>query len=376
MLISRINNDISIGQFEQGVRQFVNETVDAYWDLYFSYRNFESAKIARDTALETWNTVKARFDNDLPGGEADKESQAREQYYLFQQQVVAALNGDAPAGVIGILQAEANLRRLIGLPQTDGRLLQPTDSPMSVKTVYDWDALVNVALDRRVEIRQQLWRVKRTELQLLASRNFLLPRLDAVATYRNNGFGDDLIGGGGRFSSVLSDQASGDHNEWELGLQLNVPLGYRQASAGVRSSQLQLQRERAILDEQEKQVIHDLGTAIRQTEQYHSAVENAYNRLLAAQDTVKARQAAFEADAVSVDLLLEAQRRLVESQTAFHRAEVSLQRANESVNRESGQLLASHSIGLDQMPSLNNAQVSVAKRQAIVNAERRLDYRY
>ena len=376
VLISRINNDISIGQFEQGVRQFVNETVDAYWDLYFSYRNFESAKIARDTALETWNTVKARFDNDLPGGEADKESQAREQYYLFQQQVVAALNGDAPAGVIGILQAEANLRRLIGLPQTDGRLLQPTDSPMSVKTVYDWDALVNVALDRRVEIRQQLWRVKRTELQLLASRNFLLPRLDAVATYRNNGFGDDLIGGGGRFSSVLSDQASGDHNEWELGLQLNVPLGYRQASAGVRSSQLQLQRERAILDEQEKQVIHDLGTAIRQTEQYHSAVENAYNRLLAAQDTVKARQAAFEADAVSVDLLLEAQRRLVESQTAFHRAEVSLQRASESVNRESGQLLASHSIGLDQMPSLNNAQVSVAKRQAIVNAERWLDYRY
>lgn len=197
-----------------------------------------------------------------------------------------------------------------------------------------------------------------------------------MATYRNNGFGDDLIGGGGRFSSVLSDQTSGDHNEWELGLQLNVPIGYRQASAGVRNSQLQLQRERAILDEQEKQVIHDLGTAIRQTEQYHSAVENAYNRLLAAQDTVKARQAAFEADAVSVELLLEAQRRLVESQTAFHRAEVSLQRANESVNRESGQLLASHSIGLDQMPSLNNAQVSVANRKAIVNAERQLDYRY
>ena len=376
LLISRINNDISIGQFEQDVRRFVNETVDAYWALYFAYRNFESTKMARDTALETWNTVKARFDNDLPGGEAGKESQAREQYYLFQQQVVTALNGDPRSGVDGILQAEANLRRLIGLPQNDGRLLRPTDAPMSVKTVYDWDALVNQALDQRVEIRQQLWRVKRRELELLASRNFLLPRLDAVATYRNNGFGDDLIGGGGRFSSVVSDMSTGDHNEWEMGLQLNVPFGFRQASSGVRNSELQLRRERAVLEEQEKQVIHELGTAIRQTQQYHSAVEYAYNRFLAAKDTVDARQAAFEADAVSVDLLLESQRRLAESQTAYHRAEVNLQLANESVNRESGQLLASHSISLDQMPSCNDAVTCVADRKAKVNAAESLDYRF
>ncbi|MFK7769628.1 MAG: TolC family protein [Mariniblastus sp.] len=376
LLVSRINNDISIGQFEQGVRQFVNETIEAYWNLYFAYRNFESTKMARDTSLETWNSVKARFDNDLPGGEADKESQAREQYYLFQQQVVTALNGDPRSGVEGILQAEANLRRLVGLPQNDGRLLRPTDSPTSAKTVYDWNSLVNQALDDRVEIRQQLWRVKRRELELLASRNFLLPRLDAVATFRNNGFGDDLVGGGGRFSSLLSDMSSGDHNEWEMGLQMNVPLGFRQASAGVRNSELQLRRERAILEEQEKQIIHELGTAVRQTEQYHSAVKFAYNRMVAAQDTVDARQAAFAADAVPVDLLLEAQRRLAESQTAYHRAEVNLQLANESVNRESGQLLASHSVGLDQMPSCNSAGVQVAQRQSKVRSGKSFDYRY
>lgn len=376
VLISRINNDISIAQFEQGVREFVNDTVNAYWELHFAYRNFESAKTARDAALETWNTVKARFDNDVSGGEAHQESQAREQFFLFQQQLVAALNGDFRAGVSGVLQAEADLRRLIGLPQNDGLLICPSDSPASVGTVYDWNSLLNFALTQRVEIRQQLWQVRRRELELLASRNFLLPRLDAIATFRNTGFGDDIIGGGGRFSSVFSDSVSGDHNEWELGLQLNVPLGFRQASAGVRNSELQLNRERSVLREQEKQVIHDLGSAIRETEQYQTSVNLAFNRLDAAMDTVSSRQAAYEADAVPLDSLLESQRRLVDARTAYHRAQVNLQLATESVQRESGQLLARHSINLNQAESANLANVSIGGRQSLVHsAVQHIDYR-
>ena len=368
VLISRVNNDISIAQFEQGVREFVDQTVNAYWELYFAYRNFESAKNARDGALDTWNTVKARFDNDLPGGEAHEEGQAREQYYLFQQQLVAALDGDFRAGVNGVLQAEADLRRLIGLPQNDGRLICPVEEPASTGTVYDWNALVNHALGNRVEIRQQLWQVRRRELELLAARNFLLPRLDAIATFRNNGFGDDLVGGGGRFSSALSDSVSGDHNEWELGVQLNVPLGFRQASSGVRNSELQLYRERAVLREQEEQILHDLGSAVRQTQQYQASVAFAFNRLDAAMDTVNSRQAAFEADAVPLDSLLQAQQRLVTAESAYHRAQVNLQLAIESVQRESGQLLARHSINLNQADSANLAGAPIAARRSQVRS--------
>ena len=376
VLISRVNNDISIAQFEQGVRQFVNDSVNAYWELYFAYRNFESAKNARDGALETWNTVKARFDNDLTGGEAHQESQAREQFFLFQQQLVAALNGDFRAGVSGVLQAEADLRRLIGLPQNDGRLICPSDSPASVGTVYDWNTMLDFALEQRVEIRQQLWQVRRRELELLASKNFLLPRLDAFATFRNTGFGDDIIGGGGRFSSVVSDKLSGDHNEWELGLNFNVPIGFRQASSGVRNAELQLYRERYILREQEQQVIHDLGSAIRETRQYQAAVHFAFNRFDAASDTVNSRQAAFDADAVPLDSLLESQRRLVDAQTAYHRAQVNLQLASESVQLESGRLLARHSIQLNQAQSENLARVSIGQRQSKVNSTlQHIDYR-
>lgn len=236
--------------------------------------------------------------------------------------------------------------------------------------------MVNTALDRRVEVRQQLWQVKRRELELLASRNFLLPRLDAVATYRNNGFGDDLIGGGGRFSSALSDLASGDHNEWELGVQLNVPVGYRQASTGVRNAQLQLFRENAILDEQEKQIIHELGTAVRQSRQFEAAIDFAYNRVAAARDTVDSRQAAFEADTVPLDLLLESQSRLAQAETSYYQTQVNQQLAFESVLRESGQMLIGHGITLNQEPSSNSAGVDVnARRSRLANTIPPLDYR-
>lgn len=346
LLISKINNDISVAQFERELNRFLNELIEAYWALHFAYRNFEAATKACDNAQQTWDSVRARFENDLTGGEADKEAQAREQYYFFEQQRVTAINGDVRSGSPGVLQAEANLRRLLGLPQNDGYLLQPVDAPLSVKTVYQWNSLVNQALDARVEVREQLWRTKRRELELVAARNFLLPRLDAVATYRNNGFGDDLIGTGPRFRSVLQDMSSGDHDEWEMGVQFNVPVGYRQAHAAVRNAELSLQRERAVLQEQERQIMHDLGSAVRQTEQYAVAVELNSLRLKAAQDTVRSRQAAYDADAVTLDLLLDAERRLSEAEAAYERARVDLHLANEAVLRESGSFLASHAIGL------------------------------
>ena len=123
-------------------------------------------------------------------------------------------------------------------------------------------------------------------------------------------------------------------------------------------------------------MIHDLGSAVRETQQYETSVNFAYNRLDAAMDTVSSRQAAYDADAVPLDSLLESQRRLVDARTAYYREQVNLQLATESVQRESGQLLARHSINLEQADSANLASVSIAGRQSKVHsAVQDIDYR-
>lgn len=373
VVISRINNDISIAQFETDVRSFVDEIVQNYWQLYLAYKNFEAAKAARDSSLTTWNIIKARFDNDLESAEADREAQSREQYYIFEEQLLEALHGSA-AGNRGVLQAEADLRRLLGLPQSDGRLIQPADEPTIVEVVYDWDFLANQALGNRAELRQQEWRVKQRELELLASRNFLLPRLDAVGTFRNNGFGDDLTGGSGPFSSAAKVAVNGLYDEWEFGLQLNVPIGYRQASAGVRFARLRLERERVLLAEQQQQVTHDLGSAMRSLKQAQRTVELSTSRLAAAKQTVAARLAAFEADSTPFDELLDAQQRLADAEFSFYQRVTSYALAQESVSREAGELLLSHGVVLNEGGELNRAGVDTASRQ-VKTQNAQLDYR-
>jgi outer membrane protein TolC len=372
VLISRINEDISIAQFEAGVRTYVLEVLNAYWDLNFAYRNYDAAKAARKTAAETWQMIKARAENDLPGGEADKEAQTRELFFLFEVQVESALNGDPRRGVTGVLQAEANLRRLLGLPQSDDRFIRPSDTPVDAKLNFDWNRLVEFALERRVELRSQRWRIKRRELELVAAKNFLLPRLDAVLRWRNNGFGDDLLGDdpltpldARRFASAGKDYFSGDHQEWEAGFQFNAPLGYRQAHAAVRNAELALIRERAILDEQRQHILFGLGNGIRQLEKAYNAMQLAYNRMLAAQETVSARLATFEAEAKAANELLDAQQRLAEAQTEFFRLQTDYAIAQFTVQDEAGMLLSEFGVSLSEAPNELCGTADNARRWAM-----------
>ena len=206
MLVARLNTDVALTDFEIAVRDLMSNVENAYWDLYFGYRDLDAKIKARDEALETWRSVYALYEAGRTGGEAENEAQAREQYFRFQEDVQNALSGEIldgtrigngsgggtfrPTG--GVLVAERRLRLLMGLPPSDGRLIRPTDEPIMAKVDFDWEQASGEAAMRRAELRRQKWQIRRRELELIASKNFLLPRLDAVGRYRWRGFGDDL----------------------------------------------------------------------------------------------------------------------------------------------------------------------------------------
>ncbi len=213
---------------------------------------------------------------------------------------------------------------------------------------FSWEQLAKSTLDSRVELREQAWLLKRRELELEASRNFLLPRLDAVATYRNNGFGDDLVGGTSRFSSAFTDSISNDHGEWELGLTYDVAIGKRQSYSAIRHAELAVCNEKAVLEEQRRQILHDLGSAKRQVDRRFLSIEVATERLEAARNTVEARTIAFEAEAAGFEDLLNAQQRLLQSELGFHQSVVDYEIAKEELLSESGRLLYEHGINLQE----------------------------
>jgi outer membrane protein TolC len=373
VIIARIRQDITLTDFEAAVRNLMRDVEDAYWELQFAYRDLEARKIGRDSALETWRKVKALKRVSTTGGEADKEAQARSQYFLFRSQVETALTS--------LFRVENRLRYLMGLTPSDHRLIRPIDEPTTALVKFDWPAIQSESLVRRTELRRQKWQVKRRELELIAARNNMLPRLDAVGRYRWVGAGNDLIdnqpNGAPPFqdgSNAFEVLTGGDFQEWEIGLQMTLPIGFRRALTGVRHYQLLLARERAVLQDLELEVTHQLGDAVRDLDLNYGLTQTYFNRRVAAEDEVEAVEAVLDSGRVTLDLLLDAQRRRAEAESLYYRALVDYNRAIMRVHYRKGSLLEYNGVYLAEGPWPAKAYFDALRRARRRDASTYLDY--
>lgn len=346
VLIARINMDISLSDFEQGIITFTNDIETAYWELYFAYHNLESIVAGRNSALLTWQRIRELQKVGVRGGDAAAEAQARSSYYLFDVNVREAL-----AGSNGLYAAEQRLRYLMGLPPTDGQLLKPVSQPMDGEVVFDWNASLGDALTRRVEIRRQKWTIKRRELEMLAARLNRRPTLDFLGQYRYRGLGDSLIDKyetNNSFNSLYQNIFRGKFQEWQAGVELAYPVGLRQASAAVANARWNLAREQAILKEQELRISHDLSTASRQVARAYQLMQSNYNRQDSDREQVAALQARYESGLDNINFLLQAQQQLTTSQSAYFRSLTDYQLALRDFHREKGSLLNYNQVGLSE----------------------------
>lgn len=370
VVIARVNADISLADFEIGLRDLVNSVENAYWDLYLAYRDLEAKIAARDAALSTWRQVQAR---DKESGDPEREAQAREQYFRFKEDVQNALagrlvegtrshngsSGGTLTGTSGVLVAERRLRLLLGVPINDAFMIRPAHDPVLARVVFDWSEIADESLDRRIELRRQALVVKRREMEWTASRNLLLPQFDAYGRYRWRGFGHDLIhsdrAGRARFDNAYMDLTTGDFQEWQLGFEFSVPLGQRQAHAAVHNAQLQLAREKAVLHEQQRQIQHDLSNAVADMERAFEICQTAQQRRVAAHKRLSQLEVLRENERtgkkVELNTMLDAQNRAADADVRFYRALVEYVLAVKNVHYEKGSLLEYDNIFLaDRVP--------------------------
>ncbi|MGB6042101.1 MAG: TolC family protein [Pirellulales bacterium] len=348
VVLARINTDRSLADFEAGVRELLRDLESVYWELHFAYRNLEARKRGFEAAQEVWYNVKGQADK---LGDAE-EARAREQYFAFRAAVEAAKSQ--------LLGVESRLRYLMGLSTADGRMVRPADEPTSARLTFEWHEILGEALGRNVDLRKQKWRIKQRELEMIAAKNHLLPRLDAVAQYRWNGFGDDLIDpnsdGQGKFDNAFANLADGDFQEWQMGVQGSFTLGFRQELAAMRNAQLQLSRDKAVLQEQELELSHVLAESVRQIAEQFQLMETQFNRRRGAKAQVDAINSLIVGDVVGdrsafyYDQLLDAQRRLSDSEVEYYRAVVDYNRSILQLHFHRGTLLEYNQVFLAEGP--------------------------
>jgi len=377
VLLARINADISLADFEAGVRNLVSDTEQSYWELYFAYRNLEARKAGRDSALEAWRKAHALYVEQSRGGEADKEAQAREQYFFFRSEVEQALTD--------VYRAENRLRFMMGISPSDGRLIRPSDEPTTARITFDWQQALVEALSRSAELRKQKWVIKQRELELVASKNLILPRLDLIGRWRFLGMGQDLINqsynpyeanavdplqGTDAYSTLFS----GQFQEWQAGAQFLMPLGFRRELATVRHHQLQLAKARAQLQDEELEASHALVDAVRNVDTNFALAQTNFNRRVAAERQVEAVQAAYDANTVTLDQLLDAQRRRAEAESAYYRSLVDYNRSISQLHFRKGSLLEYNGVFLAEGPWPGKAYFDAHRRARQRDASLYLDY--
>ena len=334
VVIARINQDITLADFEIAVRNGLRAVEDQYWDLYLAYRNYDNAVSFHESAFETWRVAQAKKDIGTLK-EAD-ELQARDEFYRTRALVETGLNQ--------LYRRESDLRRTLGLPMNDGTVLRPSLEPSKVEFKPDWESCLTNGLTRRPELRRQKWQIKSLQLQLNAARSLVRPQLDVVGNYGVNGFGDKLLSQNG--SSGYGSMTGDDLDTWTMGVEMSMPIGFRQARSQVKNYELQIARANAVLEAQERSLAHDIAISIQDVAVAWAAAQSNLNRLNAAERRVELLKVEVENGIAILDLVLRAQSSMAEAERAYYEQLINYNKAITYLNLSTGVLLEVNNVHL------------------------------
>ncbi len=296
ILITRVRFDEQRIEFERLVHVMLGNVEVGYWNLYGAYWGLYAQEAALRINYEVYRQNRASYEaGRLKAADFFK---TRGQYEQFRAQRLAALNT--------LLDAERQLRALMGLPVDDGTRLVPSDEPTLAPYKPDWDTAARECLANRPELLLLRQEVKVAQFNLLLAKNSLLPDLRFTSTYDVNSLGTRLDGPDN--NTAFRNLASGGFNNWQLGLRAVVPLGFRSAFAVVRQRQLELARTMEVLHDQETKALRFLAQQYRLLSTKYELIRANQAQRESYGAELKSRYQEYVAGRGTLDILLESQR--------------------------------------------------------------------
>jgi outer membrane protein TolC len=181
-------------------------------------------------------------------------AQARSTLANFRAQLVTAR--------ATLLQREAALRNILGIPPSDGREIVPVSPPNADWIETEWSAVLQLAAQYRPDLIQQKLTLEQDEQNLLLARNQSLPKVDAAGRYRWS----HLEGRAADGRLVAADP--GQFTGWQLGVEVSLPLALADARAKLRQQELTVMRDRANLNQALHQASHELSSSYQSLAQF------------------------------------------------------------------------------------------------------------
>ena len=313
----------------------------------YELRGFTEALVA-DVETTYWDLVQAEREIEL--FEASL-ALAEEQIERTEERVRL---GDLSETELAPLEAEAALRRqelidarnrrdvarleLLQLTGTDyapgeAPELTPETAPTLPEDAEPDPVATHLllALEHRAELSEARLLLERNELELVRTRNGLLPRLDLFVTLGKSGYADS-------FGSAV-EELDGRSYDAVVGLRVEQPLGRRAGQAEHR--QAGLQREQALLgiDNLTRLVQVDVQSAWLEVARSQAQIEATAATRAAQEERLRAEEARFEVGQTTAFALSQAQRDLLQAQVDQQAAQIGYRQALVDLYRLDGSLL-------------------------------------
>ncbi len=204
----------------------------------------------------------------------------------------------------------------------------PRMAPLAMEPVDDHVAL---GVRSRPEIAEARLRLEQGRLEVVRTRNGLLPVLDFFVAYGKTGFADSFTG------SVESlDEPTYDLS---LGITFERPFGNREREALHRRAQYTEEQERLSIDNLIELVEWDVQTAYVEVRRAEQQIEASAATVALQEEVVRVEEEKFRVGKSTGLLVAQAQRDLLVSQIAHLDAIVGYRKALIALYRMDGSLL-------------------------------------
>ncbi len=190
---------------------------------------------------------------------------------------------------------------------------------------------VNLAMQMRPDLNEARLRVRRGDLELVRTRNGLLPKLDLFVALGMTGYAESFGAAAGRISREYYDAT--------VGLALEFPFNNRRARSDHERARLTREQSADAVDNLEQLVQLDIRTAIIEANRTREQIAATEATREAQEEKVRAEVEKFRVGRSTSILVAAAQRDLVASQVAEIESLVNFLKALTRLYRLEGSLL-------------------------------------
>ena len=321
---ARLDVQISQYEFRGFAEAFVAQVESACWNLELARQRLEigrsSLKLAEDQFNETVERIKI-------GALAAVERAAAEAEVALRRQAVINAESALNANRLTMLRLLQSGRRMEAWDR-DVSIRLPDAPPEAPDAVL---AHVEQALRMRPEMNQALLALQRNELDVVKTRNGLLPRLDFFVGLGRSGYADSFGG------SVRGENGNG--NDFAIGFTGDWPLARRQGHAQLERATLSREQLRLALDNLRLLVQSDIRSAYVEVQRCLAQREATAASRRLQEEKLRAEAEKYRIGKSTALLVAQAQRDLAQAQLDEVQAAADCRNALVQLYRLDGSLL-------------------------------------